>query len=48
MIYRNAISENNTQTPNMGKGNIILQLAFSFNIEIDKIDNINEDFYLYS
>ena len=44
-IYKNAISENNIQIPGMGKDDLISQLAFSFDIESDKIKNINEKFY---
>ena len=43
--YRNSIIENNIQTPDMGKYNIISQLALVFDIESDNIDNINEEFH---
>ena len=45
MIYINAIGENIIQTPEMGKDDLIPELAFSFNIESDKIYDINEEFY---
>ena len=45
VVYRNSISENNIQTPDIGKDHIISQLAFSFDIESDKIDNISEELY---
>ena len=45
MIYINSISDNNIQTPNMGKDGIISQLILSLYIESDKIDYINEEFY---
>ena len=41
VIYRNFISKNNIQTPDMGKDDLISQLVFSLDIESDKIDNIN-------
>ena len=43
--YINAISENNIQRPDMGKYYIISQLSFSFKIESNKIEDINEEFY---
>ena len=45
VVYRNSISENNIQTPDIGEDHIISQLAFSFDIESDKIDNISEELY---
>ena len=48
MICRNAISKNNIKTPDMGKDDLISQLEFSFDIKIDNIDDINEEFYLDS
>ena len=44
--YRNYIIENNTQIPDMVKDNIISQLTLLLEIESDKIDDINEEFYL--
>ena len=43
--YRNALIEKNIQTPDMGEDDLISQLAFSLDIEGDKIDDINEYFY---
>ena len=43
--YRNAISEKNIKTLDMGKDDLISQLTLSLYIESDKIDNINKDFY---
>ena len=43
--YINSLSENHTQTPNMGKDDLILQLPFSLDSESDKIDDDNEEFY---
>ena len=42
--YRNAIIENNIQTPDMGEHDLISQLTLSFDIESYKIDDINEEF----
>ena len=44
--YLNSISENKIQILDMGEDDLISKLAFSFDIERDKIDNINEEFYL--
>ena len=44
--YINSISENNIQTIYMGEDGILSKLALSFVIERDKIENINEKFYL--
>ena len=42
--FRNAISENNIQTPDMDKDNLISKITLSLDIEIEKIDYINEEF----
>ena len=44
-IYRNTISENKIQKPDMGKDSLIPQLALSLDIKSDNIDDINEEFY---
>ena len=44
--YINTISENSIQRPDTGKYDLIPQLTFSLDIESDKIDDINEQFYL--
>ena len=43
--YRNYRIENNILTLDMGKDNLISQLAFPFDTEIYKIDDINKEFY---
>ena len=43
--YRNSISKNNIQTLYTGEDDIISQLSLSFDIERDKIENINEELY---
>ena len=42
--FRNAISENKIQTPDMDKDNLISKITLSLDIEIEKIDYINEEF----